>query len=78
MQIEERKRLHAKLMQKVRDRQLQPSEAADEMQAEVGCPAMCLTMMLKLPEELCWSDLRFQYVAMHALHSEGDQRGAGA
>ncbi|CAK0787417.1 Soluble starch synthase 2-3, chloroplastic/amyloplastic [Coccomyxa viridis] len=33
-QIEERKRLHAKLMQKVRDRQLKPSEAADETQAE--------------------------------------------
>ncbi|CAL5222405.1 g4764 [Coccomyxa viridis] len=33
-QIEERKRLHAKLMQKVRERQIKPSEAADEMQAE--------------------------------------------
>ncbi len=38
LQIEERKRLHAKLMQKVRERQIKPSEAADEMQAEVSIP----------------------------------------
>jgi hypothetical protein len=38
-QIEERKRLHAKLMQKVRERQMKPSEAADEINAEV-CPPL--------------------------------------
>ena len=36
LQIEERKRLHAKLMQKVRERQMKPAEAADEMKAEVS------------------------------------------
>ena len=46
MQIEERKRLHAKLMQKVRERQIKPSEAADEMKAEVS--TLALLQMLSI------------------------------
>ena len=65
-------------MQKVRDRQLKPSEAADETQAEVRCPTICLRMMQKLSEVLSRSDLCFKYVAMCALHSKCHEYGAGA